>query len=235
LHRPFVARRHQAGAVDRRIAAGGLSLTTIVLLGTVAFSRAPLPEVRVRDPAAARDLVTLMRVGERGGWIATYNFTRTLADGKVLRQRVAEGRAGGLHVVISGTSMTIEQGDRSYTCANTGGRSGCLKSDGGTGLPFSEVLRVAVATGAYDVVRQPDKTIAGVRGRCFRVRATGSGGLPDLGVQTAWCMSADGIPLQSVLVRPPGIVDEQVATRVRRHVTPDDVDRLARSFAPESP
>lgn len=234
MQRPFVARRHRAGAVDRRIAARGFSVAAVALVAAVAFSSAPLPAVRVRDPAAARNLVALMRAGEHGGWIVSYDYTRTLTDGKVLREGISEGRAESLHVLISGASMSIEQGARSYQCANTGARSGCLQSDGGTGLPQSEVMRVVVGTGAYDVVREPDETIAGLRARCFRVRATGHGGLPDLGVQTDRCLSASGVTLRMVRVRPPGIVEEQVATAVRLHATTHDVDALARSFAPNS-
>ena len=127
--------------------------------------------------------------------------------------------------------MTIEQGSRSYDCELVGARSGCEESNVGVTLPASEVLRVAVAIGAYDVVRQPDATIAGLRARCFRVRATGQGGLPDLGVETDRCLTADGISLRLLVVRPPGNVDEQVATAVQSRATRRDVEALAQGFA----
>jgi len=46
------------------------------------------------------------------------------------------------------------------------------------------------------------------------------------------CLSADGISLLQRVVRPPGIVDEQVASWVRRRASVPDVEALARSFAP---
>ena len=219
-------------AVDRRVAGGGFAVAAIVVLSAVASARAPLPAVDIRDPAAARDLVALMRAGERGSWIASYDFTRTLANGRTLRESRREGRTPELHVLIGGSVMTIDQGDRSYDCTLVGERSGCKESIAGATLPPSEVLRVAVSVGAYDVVRRPDTTIAGIRARCFQVLATGHGGLPDLGVETDQCLSASGISLRQTVVRPPGIVDEEVATAVQQSATNADLDALAASFAP---
>jgi hypothetical protein len=227
------ARRPEAGAVDRQVAVGGLLLAAIALLCAVGFTNAPLPEVLVRDPAAARDLVSLMRSGERGRWIVQYDFTRTLADGRVLRQHGNEGRSASWHVVSQGTAMTIERGNLTYTCARLGARSGCSKTADHAALPESEVVRVAVGAGAYDVVRTRDATIAGIRARCFRMRATGQGSLPDFGVETDRCLSDEGVPLRLFVVRPPGNVNEQVATRVRRRATTAQVEALTASFAGE--
>jgi hypothetical protein len=231
VQRLSAARRLGAGAVDRQVAVGGFSLAAVVLLCAAAFARAPLPAIAVRDPAAARDLVALMRTGERSGWIASYDFTRTLADGRALRQSRREGRSTALHVVVSGTTMTIERRRRSYACTLVGTRYGCKESTVGVTLPASEVLRVAVAIGAYDVIRQPDATIAGLRARCFRVRATGHGGLPGLGVETDSCLTENGISLRRVLVSPPGNVDELIATAVQSRATTRDVEALAERFA----
>jgi len=93
------------------------------------------------------------------------------------------------------------------------------------------VVRIAVATGAYDVVRTSDTTIAGLRAHCFRMRATGQGSLPDFGVETNRCLSGEGIPLRLFVVRPPRNVTEQAATSVRPRATPAQVEALAASFA----
>lgn len=231
MQRLSAARRLRAGAVDRQVAIGALLLSAILVLSAVPFARAPLPEILVRDPAAARELVGLMRAGERGRWIVTFDSTRTLAGGQTRRQRVEEGRSSSLHVVISGTAMTIERGDRLYECDVVGDGSGCKESTDGAALPASEVLRVVVATGAYNVVRQPNMTVAGQRARCFRVRATGHGSLPHLGVEANYCFAADGISLLMRVVRPPGNVDEQVATSVRRRASVRDIEAMARTFA----
>jgi hypothetical protein len=235
VQRPFAARRLGAGAVDRQVAFGSFSLVAIGLLCAVALARAPLPpELRgrvpatpARDPVAARDLVALMRAGERSRWIVRYDFTRTNADGRVLRQAGEEGRSGTWHVVVTGTAMTFEHGRASYACDLIGGSYGCKETPGGRALPESTVVRVVVAAGAYDVTRRPDTTIAGVRARCFRMRATGRGSLPDFGVETDRCLTGDGIPLRLVVVRPPGQVEEHVATAIRRDATPEQVRALA--------
>ena len=240
MQRPFAARRLGAGAVDRRVAVGSFSLVAIGLLCTVALARAPLPaEVRARaaaisarDPAAARDLVALMRAGERGRWIVRYRFTRTNADGRVLRQLGEEGRSGTWHVVITGTAMSFERGRASYACVLIRGSYGCKETPGGRALPESTVVRVVVAAGAYDVTRRPDTTIAGVRARCFRMRATGRGSLPEFGVETDRCLTGEGIPLRLVVVRPPGQVEEHLATSIRQETTPKQVMALA--LAPET-
>jgi hypothetical protein len=233
VQRLSAARRPEAGAVDRQVAVGGLLLSAIALLCAVGFTNAPLPEVLVRDPAAARDLVSLMRSGERGRWIVQYDFTRTLADGRVLRQTGNEGRSASWHVVRQGAAMTIERGNLTYTCALVGDRSGCTKTADHAALPESEVVRVAVAAGAYDVVRMQDATIAGIGARCFRMRATGQGSLPEFGVETDRCLSAEGVPLRLFVARPPGYVNEQVATTVRRRATTAHVRALAAAFAAE--
>ena len=233
MQRPSAARRLGGGAVDRRVAVGGLVLAAIALVSTAASARAPLPAVLVRDPAAARDLVALMRAGEQGRWIVRYDFARTLADGRVLRQRASEGRSSSWHVVITATAMTLERGARSYVCDLVGNQSECKKASSAAALPESEVVRVAVAAGAYNVVRRPDATIAGLPARCFRMRATGQGSLPDFGVETDRCLTESGIPLRLIVVRPPGNVDEQVATSVRPGASAALVQALAASFAPE--
>ena len=235
MQRPSVARRLGAGAVDRHVAVGSFLLAAIALVCAAAFARAPLPEILGRDPAAARDLVALMRSGERGRWIVSYDFTRTLANGRVLHQRGDEGRSSSWHVVVLGAAMTIERGNRTFTCALVGDRSGCAKAAGAAALPESSVVRVAVAAGAYDVIRTPGTTIAGVRARCFQMRATGQGSLPDFGVETDRCLSDDGIPLRLFVVRPPGVINQQVATTVRHRATVAQVKALAAAFAGETP
>jgi hypothetical protein len=234
VQRLTAARRLAAAAIDRRVAIGAFSLAAIGLLCTVAFARAPLPDVRVAepvvpagDPAAARDLVALMQAGERGRWIVHYDFTRRITDGRVLRQQGAEGRSGGWHVVITGTAMTVEHGEESSSCDLVGAEYGCRQQPRGRTLPESSVVQVVVDTGAYTVVRRPDATIAGMRARCFRMRATGQGSLPDFGAQTDRCLGGGGIPLRRVVVRPPGIAEEQLATSVTPGATTKQVKALA--------
>ena len=59
------------------------------------------------------------------------------------------------------------------------------------------------------------------------MRATGQGSLPDFGVETDRCLTREGIPSRLVVVRPPGQVEEHVATSIRREATPSEVKAMA--------
>lgn len=216
------------------MAAGVFSLTAVVLVCAVSVARAPAPNVDAEkpDPLAARDLVALMRTGEHGSWLAHYEFTRTLANGRALRQPLSEARNGLMHVLVSGAAMTVERNGRVYDCNLVDDRASCHVSTRGRVIPASQVLRVAVAAGAYTVSRGPSTTMAGVRALCFRVLATGRGMLPDIGTQTDACLSAEGVPLSQRVVRPSGDVDERVARSVRQRVGASAVEDLERSFGP---
>jgi hypothetical protein len=217
-------------APDRRVAALLFSLAAIGLIATVAVAAAPPLPRPAPDAAAARDLVALLRRGEGGRWLVTYDFTRTLADGRQLREVMREARRDDLHVLTAGTSMTVETATGSYDCTLVEVRAGCRPSGGPAGLPESEVLRVAVNADAYGVSRLPGRTIAGEDARCFRVLPTGPGVLPDIGTETVTCLSRDGIALDERIVRTTGNTDERVATALERGVTRERIRALARSF-----
>jgi hypothetical protein len=220
-------------AFDRRLAAGLFSLAAVGVLLTAALSSAPTLALPSPDPGAARELVALMRAGEGKSSLITYDFTRTLANGRRLRQTMQEGRSPELHVLSARSAMSIQTPTRTYSCTLVDTGSACHEETTGRTLPESEVLRVAIAAGAYGVTRQAGETIAGEHARCFRVLATGRGGLPDVGVETDVCVAADGITLRDRVVRATGDVDERTARAVRRDVSPADVEQLARGFDPE--
>jgi hypothetical protein len=226
--------RRRRVAIDRRIAFVAVALAAIALVCTVgvAHSPAPTPVVNRPDPAAARELVALMRAGEGTSWLATYDFTRTLANGSELRQVMREGRTPSLHVLTSGSAMTVERGNQTYVCNLVEDRSSCDTTPGGRALPASEVLRVAVSAGAYAVRRLPEQVIAGQSSRCFRVFAVGPAALPDLGTDTDMCLFPDGVPSSQRIVRTTGAVDERVARSVNRGVSTSAVEALERSFGP---
>jgi hypothetical protein len=216
------------------MAAGVFSLAAVVLVCVVSVARSPAPKVEAEkpDPAAARDLVALMRAGEHGSWLARYEFTRTLANGRALRQALSEARNGRTHVLMSGSAMTVERNGRVHDCNLADDRASCHVSAGGRVIPASRVLGIAVAAGAYAVSRAPSTTIAGVQALCFRVLGTGRGMLPAIGIQTDACLSRAGVPLSQRVVRPAGDVDERVARSVRQRVSASAVLHLARSFGP---
>jgi hypothetical protein len=221
-------------ALDRRLAALLFSLAAIGLLVTVGVAAAPPLPRPEPDAEALRDLVALMRAGERGRWIATYDFTRTLADGRSLGEIMREGRTPELHVLTAGTAMTIETRGRSYDCTLIEVRTGCTASDRARVLPESEVLRVAANAGVYGVSRAPARTIAGEHAECFRVLPTGPGVLPYVGNETDVCLAADGVALEERIARTTGDADDRIATAVERDVTTDEVRALARNFDPSA-
>ena len=214
------------------MAAGVFSLAAVVLLGAVGIARSPAPAAE-RDPAAARDLVALMRVGERGSWLARYDFTRTLANGRALRQPMSEARNSAVHVLISGSAMTVERGNREFDCNLVGERVACHESTTGRLLPASTVLRVAVSVGAYEVSPRPSATIAGQSAQCFRVLGSGGGQLSDIGTETDMCLSASGVPLSQRVVHPTGAVDERVARSIEAPAPTRTIEALRRSFGPD--
>ena len=207
-------------------------VAALVMLGTVGSARRPTHNLNRADRGAARDLVAGMRQGERGHWLVTFEFTRKLANGRVLTQAMHEGRVPSLRVLTSGTSMTVEKRAEHFDCNLVGERSECSPTATGRVLPPSEVLRVSVAAGAYGVERRPAETIAGERARCFRVRATGPATIPDLGAATDLCVSDDGIVLRQRVEKASGDVDERVARSVRRGVTMRAIEAVIRDFDP---
>jgi hypothetical protein len=218
------------------MAAGVFSLAAVVLVCAVSVARSPARKVDAEkaDPRAALDLVALLRAGEHGSWLARYEFTRTLTNGRALRQPLSEARTGLMHVLVSGAAMTVERNGRVYDCNLVNDRASCHVSTSGRALPASQVLRVAVAAGAYTVSRGPSTTIAGVRALCFLVLGTGRGVLPDIGTRTDACLSPEGVPLSQRVLRPSGDVDERVARAVREGIRASAVEDLARSFGSDS-
>lgn len=214
------------------MAAGTFGLAAVAMLATLGFAGASGPVANRADPAAARALLALMRAGERGSWSVTYDFTRTLAGGRTLRQSMQEARVPSLHVLRSGSVMTVEQGKRSFDCNLVEQRPACTESAAGTALAPSDVLRVAVSVGAYMVAADSGTTIAGERVRCFRVLTTGHGQLPDLGIETDLCLAANGVSLRQRVVRASGDVDERQARTVAAPVTSAAVRAVARGFDP---
>jgi hypothetical protein len=214
------------------MAAAAFGLAAALLLGTASAAPTVVLEVARPDPGAAQQLERLMRAGESGSWSVKYEFTRTLADGRVMRQSMQEARDATLHVLRSGSALNLDRGDRSYICNLAGSRFACTQSVAATALPPSEVLRVAVSAGAYSVTRAAAASIAAVRVRCFRVLATGHGQLPDLGLETDLCYTASGVPLQQRIVRASGGIDERVAVSVATHVTERTIEAMAPELDP---
>jgi hypothetical protein len=212
------------------MAAGAFGLAAVVMVATVGFARTSVPVAAARAPNAGSDLEQLMRAGELGSWSVTYQFTRTLADGRVLREAMQEARVPALHVLRSGSAMTIDKGERSYDCNLVRAEFACTESGTGPTLAPSEVLRVAVSVGAYHVTETSTTTIAGEPARCFRV--LGHGQLLDLGLETDLCVTATGIPVRQRVMYASGVVDERVAQTIATRVTARTIEAIVGDVDP---
>jgi hypothetical protein len=219
-------------ALDRRIATLAVALAAVGLLVTVGVAAAPPVPRPEPDADAARELVALLRAGEQGSWMVTYDFERRLAGGRTLAVPMREARNEELHVLTAGTSMKFETPNRAYDCTLVDARAACHEVDRTRELPESEVLRVAVNTGVYGVSQLPNRTVAGEPARCFLILPTGPGTLPDIGTETAVCLSNDGIALDERVARATGTTDQRVATAVVRDVTDEQIRSVVRSFDP---
>ena len=182
-------------AVDRIAAAavaGGLSVSL-----AVAVLVTPSPDPRVEDAhRAARELVALTRGGEHATYVGRYVETLVRADGGRLPSTTYVARRKQVLATRSGTSLHVYLPDRSYACELAGTTPSCFDQPP-AGLPESEVLRVAVASGAYDVARAEGAQIAGEEAECFTMKAHGvNKRLPQFGAETDVCLASDGVPLR---------------------------------------
>jgi hypothetical protein len=208
--------RAQRRRIDRAVATGAVLVLGVCLLGFVAFTTTPVPDAWRHDPQAARELLALMRAGEHASYVAEYTFTRTLADGRELTSTTFEGHGPSGSLVRSGDSLTIDARGASYDCELVGDTPSCLKKAPTSALAPSEVMRVVIDAGDYDVTRRPGETIAGEHASCFAVTArTRARQLPELGPRTEMCLARDGVPLRNTRVEGTA-QDERVARSVVR-------------------
>ena len=212
-----VSRDRRAGAALFVIAALALGITTAV-------TESVYPPVR-HDEDAFTELLALLDANEAGTWIVDYDVERTITDGKTTRAEVTEARAEAIHIVSGGGSAEATIGGTHYICTVTEEEGAlCSSSLAPATLGSSAVVRAAVDSGAYVVMRLPSADIAGEAAQCYRL--FGSGGyLPALGVETEFCFAADGVELRTKTTT---VNDERdrVATRVQRDPQTNDLERV---------
>ena len=185
-----------------------------MLLATV-FGEITPPLAARRDPKAAADLVALMQRGERATFVAQYLFTRSNGPGAVFSSDYSEARNQRFHVMRSGSSLDIDSANRHYDCELVDEKPSCSTSPLVKTVAASEVLRIAVALGAYDVVSTGDRDVNGEPTRCFQVRTRDENhALPGLGFETDTCYTPDGIRADT-RVRS-DVVERWVARRILR-------------------
>jgi len=140
--------------------------------------------------------IALTRAGEHATYVGRYVETLVRADGGRLPSTTYVARRKQVLATRSGTSLHVYLPDRSYACELAGTTPSCFDQPP-AGLPESEVLRVAVASGAYDVARAEGAQIAGEEAECFTMKAHGvNKRLPQFGAETDVCLASDGVPLR---------------------------------------
>ena len=185
------------------------------MLVATAFGDIAPPLAARRDPRAAAELVALMRRGSAATFVADYGFTRTRGSGQPFASEYSEARNDRFHVTRSGSSLDIEAATRHYDCELVDDKPSCSAAPRVKTVAGSEVLEIAAALGAYDVVSTGDRNVAGEPTRCFRVRAHDAHHvLPGLGLQTDTCYTTDGIRAET-RVRS-DVVERWVARRIVR-------------------
>jgi hypothetical protein len=201
--------------IDRAAAAGVFAAAAVALLVATALGDIAPPLAARRDPRAAADLVALMRRGERATFVADYVFTRTRGSGQPFASDYSEARNDRFHITRSGFSLAIEAATRQYDCELVDEKPSCSAAPRVKTVAGSEVLQIAAALGAYDVVSTGNRYIAGEQTRCFRVRAHDADHvLPGLGLQTDTCYTPDGIRAET-RVRS-DVVEQWIARRILR-------------------
>jgi hypothetical protein len=185
-----------------------------MLVATLFGDIAP-PLAARRDPKAAADLVALMQRGERATYVADYVFTRSNGSGSVFASDYSEARNQRFHVTRAESSLDIDSATRHYDCELVDDQPSCTTAPLVKTVPASEVLRIAVALGAYDVVSTGSRDVNGEPTRCFQVRAHDANhALPGLGFETDTCYTSDGIRADT-RVRS-GVDERWVARRILR-------------------
>ena len=221
--------------LDRRIAPVVWAIAALAVLGALALSPEPDPLVAVRDPQAAREVIALMQAGEHATYVAEYAFTRADAAGHRFTATQYEARAASGVLTRDGTTLSIDWKGQGFDCVVADSKAGCLARAVANGLPESEVLRVAVNAGIYDVTRGADSTIAGEVARCFVIRAHQlNKQLPnDFGAETDACFDAQGVPLRTR--RYTDQLNEREAVRVDRRVDATTLRPLLAGFDRTAP
>jgi hypothetical protein len=202
--------------IDRTVATLGFLAAAATLIPLAALTDAPAPPLARRDPKAAAALVATLRRGERAHFVVEYAFSRERPDGRILRAPLSEARTSFAHLIRTAVTLVIENARERYECELVTQSPQCQVHPVEDALPTSEVMRIAVAIGAYDVGSLGSTTVAGEPGRCFQMRHAHGSPLKAFGDRAELCLTDDGIPLRTRVV---GDGEEtRVAVRVSRAV-----------------
>jgi hypothetical protein len=202
-------------AVDRRVASAVFAVAAGIFGALAAIVSPPVVPAARHDPRAAAELVAFMRVGERATYVVRYRYTRERADGARLPATTYEARTPTAFVTRDDTSLHVDGASGAYDCELVDRQPQCYRKPARPELPGSEVVRVAIDAGPYDVLRTAGARIAAERARCYSLRARHvRRQLPGLGRETRMCFATDGVPLRVRVQRL--VVDTHEAESVTR-------------------
>jgi hypothetical protein len=215
---------------DRRLASVAVLVAALVIAVRVATTTAPESLLARNDPAAARQLIALMKRGDGVDRVVDYTFTRTRPGEKQsLSFASTDARWKSAQLTRGSGGLTLKLPAATYVCQTVEVKPSCEKQPADHSLPPSEVTAVALALHLYDVVWAGDASIAGETARCFRLRArSNQHEVPGLGRESLLCLGKDGVPLRT---RVQGLTtDEYRADRVSRHVDERAMESLLAGF-----
>jgi hypothetical protein len=220
--------------VDRSAAATVFGVAAAAMLVATMVGDIAPPLAARRDPRAAAELVALMQRGERSTFVADYVFTRSTGPGPAFSSDYSEARNDRFHVTRSGSSLDIDTATRHYDCELVEEQPSCSAQPLEKTVAASEVLRIAVALGAYDVTSTGDRNVSGEQARCFQVRAHDADhALPGLGFETDTCYTADGVRADT-RVRSE-VVEQWVARRIVRSFNAATIAPILSGFDQTAP
>jgi hypothetical protein len=225
-------RRHRAPAPAVPLVAA-LVVLVVFAAGCGSSSsveRLPRPHDPSRtDPSARAELLDLVARGSHEAWWVDSTFVRT-AEEQTLRNEVTEVNRPPDHVVVGGGGATGTVNGRPLSCTPSEGGPLCATGEtGGAAVGNAGLAQLTdVATGWYALRRVPQRTVAGMRARCFRMDWNERGTSQPYGTRAVLCYVGPGIPVTRDVDRV-STTDRMTARTVRRTV--DDA-QLAALVAP---
>jgi hypothetical protein len=182
--------------------------------------------------------IALLRDARRGDAVSyrsTSTVTRRIAGqaglSAVVERWVREDPP--LIAIHSGQELLVRTDTGAWVCEELDGGPSCLPSSNVE--PITSAARpyiVALASGRYDVVPLPDRTIAGESASCYSLQLRrGQEALDGLGARLDTCFARDGVVLSTLYDHGDGVVDEQVVTELDRGLSGDDLRALGQRLS----
>lgn len=203
--------------------------------GTVIVRVTTTPTTVVDDRAERDDLLEYVQRSAAATWYVTGEFRRVIGEGDGITGDAFQinrppdrlvGGGGLVTGVVGGETVSCSVVSTGYTCAKR--RPVTPEEARDPAAYLAEVTSDPLHW--YTVSRLPDTSVAGARGRCFRL--THRDGQPDpLGRRREYCYTAGGVPLRQ-LQEQGATITELTTTAFTTTVTDEDIERKATGTPP---